>query len=346
MTKPRLRALVLAAGRGERLRPLTDSVPKPLLPIAGEPVAAHTLERLRRAGCEAAALNLHHLGDAIRARFGGDFAGMPLEYSPEATLQGTLGALYPMREFLRQAEAVVIVNGDSHCRWPIEALVRRHQRSGAQATLLLVKRAPADELAGGGVAIDRKGHAVGFRGAVLPGVPADELRRRVFGGAHVLSPGLLERVPEGPGDIISGLYQALLAEGGTIATLTTARPWHDLGKPRRYLEAALDAGLRWGPLSRARISPEAQVDPSARLRRAVVEGESRIERGAFVERSLVLPGAVIGAGSRLHETIVGYGAVVPPGTSVERRLVTSRGPQPAPPQATVVGNLVFTLLDD
>jgi len=345
LTRPRLRALVLAAGRGERLRPLTDTVPKPLLPIAGEAVAAHTLERLQRAGCEAAALNLHHLGDAIRARFGGDFAGMPLEYSPESTLQGTLGALYPLREFLRQAEAVVIVNGDSHCRWPIEALVRRHLRSGAQATLLLVKRAPADELRGGGVAVDRAGRAAGFRGAILPGVPESELRRRVFGGAHVLAPGLLERVPEGPGDIISGLYQALLAEGGTIATVTTGRAWHDLGKPRRYLEAALAGGLRWGPLGRTRVAPQAQVEAGARLRRAVVEGDARIERGSLVERSLVLPGAVIGAGSRLCDTIVGFGAIVPPGTSVERRLVTPRGPQPPPAQATVVGNLVFTLLD-
>ena len=83
MKKLRLRALVLAAGRGERLRPLTDSAPKPLLPVAGQAVAAHTLERLRRAGCEEVALNLHYLGEQIHDRFGDSFAGMPLRYSPE-----------------------------------------------------------------------------------------------------------------------------------------------------------------------------------------------------------------------------------------------------------------------
>jgi mannose-1-phosphate guanylyltransferase len=336
---------VLAAGRGERLRPLTDFIPKPLLPIAGEAVAAHTLERLRRAGCEAVALNLHHLGGMIRERFGADFAGMPLHYSPEETLQGTLGALYPLRDFLRPAEAVVIVNGDSHCRWPIEALVRRHLRRRADATLLLVKRAPAEELRRG-VAVDRDGRVAGIRDAIPGGRAGAELRRRVFGGAHVLAPALLERVPEGPGDIISGLYQPLLAEGRTLTSLLTGRGWHDLGKPRRYLLAALDGGLHWLWGGRSRVAPQARVEPGARLRQTVIEGAARIERGARLERSLVLSGAVVGAGCRLHETIVGPGAVLPPGTAVERRLITPRGPLAPAPRATVVGNLVFTGFDD
>jgi mannose-1-phosphate guanylyltransferase len=341
LTRPRLRALVLAAGRGERLRPLTDFVPKPLLPLAGEPVAAHTLERLRRAGCEAVALNLHHLGEQIRARFGDEFEGMALRYSPEAVLQGTLGALYPLREFLAAADAVLLVNGDSHCRWPIEALVRRHLRRRADATLLLVDRAPTDEPRG--VTTDRAGRVRAFRGATAEGIEPGELRRRVFGGAHVLSPALLERVAEGPGDIIAGLYQPLLAAGGAIQSLRTGRRWHDLGKPRRYLVAALDAGLHWG--GRSRVSEEAVVEPGARLRHAVVERGATVAAGARLDRTLVLPGAVIGAGCRLRETIVGIGAVVPSGSAVERRLITPRGKESPAAQATVVGNLVFTLLD-
>lgn len=342
MTKPRLRALVLAAGRGERLRPLTDSVPKPLLPLAGQPVAGHTLERLRRAGCEAAALNLHHLGDQIRARFGGDLDGMALTYSPEATLQGTLGALYPLREFLAQAEAIVLVNGDSYCRWPIEALVRRHLRERADATLLLAERAGADEPRG--VTLDRGGRVLGFRGAVPASASPGEWSQRVFAGAHVLSPALLERVPAGPGDIIAGLYQPVLDGGGKISTLSTRRRWHDLGRPRRYLTAALDTGLGW-PGGRSRIVPGAIVERGARLRHSVVEAGAKVAAGARLVRSLVLPGAVVGPGCRLDEVIVGFGAALPSGTAVERRLVTPRGKEAPPPAATVVGQLVFTLLD-
>ena len=100
MPPGRLRALVLAAGRGKRLRPLTDSTPKPLLPVAGVPILGHTLAQLAAVGCEGVAINLHHLGEAIRRRFGGDFAGMPLTYSEEPQLLGTLGALHPLRDFL------------------------------------------------------------------------------------------------------------------------------------------------------------------------------------------------------------------------------------------------------
>jgi NDP-sugar pyrophosphorylase family protein len=342
LTKPRLRALVLAAGRGERLRPLTDSVPKPLLPLAGQAVAAHTLERLCRAGCEATALNLHHLGDQIRAHFGDDFEGMTLAYSPEAALQGTLGALYPLREFLAEAQAVVLVNGDSHCRWPIEALVRRHLRESADATLLVAERAGADEPRG--LTLDRAGRVVGFRGSVPASAAPGEWSQRVFAGAHVLTPALLERVPEGPGDIIAGLYQPLLDGGGRIATLSTRRRWHDLGKPRRYLAAALDSGLGW-PAGRSRVAAGAIVERGARLRHSVVERGARVAAGARLVRSLVLPGAVVGSGCRLHEVIVGFGAVLPNGTAVERRLVTPLGKEAAPPAATVVGQLVFTLLD-
>ena len=110
MRRPRLRALVLAAGRGERLRPLSATIPKPLLPVAGRPLVAWTLERLREAGVEAAALNLHWLGGAIRERFGDSFRGMPLVYSEERELLGTGGALPPLRDFLSDCDVALIVN--------------------------------------------------------------------------------------------------------------------------------------------------------------------------------------------------------------------------------------------
>ena len=95
-----VRALVLAAGLGERLRPLTEFLPKPLLPVAGRPVAGHTLRALRKVGCEAAALNLHHLGDMVRSALGESYEGLPLTYSVEPRLLGTLGPLFALRDFL------------------------------------------------------------------------------------------------------------------------------------------------------------------------------------------------------------------------------------------------------
>ena len=113
MSRPQIRAVVLAAGLGTRLRPLTATVPKPLLPVLGRPLVEHTLERLEAIGCEAAALNLHHLAGAVRAGLGERFGSMPLVYSAEERLLGTLGALGPLRDFLAPADPT-----SSTASWP------------------------------------------------------------------------------------------------------------------------------------------------------------------------------------------------------------------------------------
>src|SRR5215470_4807101 len=162
----RIRAVVLAAGLGTRLRPLTDLTPKPLLPVRGVPILGHTLARLAAAGCEAVAVNLHYLGDQIRKRFGDAHAGMPLTWSEEPEILGTLGALHPLKEFFAPADLVLLINGDSLCRWPLRRLVRRHlaahQANGAQATLALASRPDPAEF-GGGVGIDPAGRIQSFR---------------------------------------------------------------------------------------------------------------------------------------------------------------------------------------
>ena len=338
---PRLRALVLAAGRGTRLSPLTDAIPKPLLPVTGEPLLGHTLRRLAAAGCEAAAVNLHHHGEQIRQRFGDHFAGLPLTWSDEPRLLGTLGALLPLRDFFRGADLVLIVNGDSLCRWPLAELVRRHQESGALATLLLAARADPAAF-GGGVAVDRRGRIVSMRPQAGAAADPRGLRRRVFAGAHVLSPILLQRLPAAagaaaaaPADIVRDLYEPLLAERpGSLATLTTTRRWHDAGTPRRYLAATLD----WANLGRTGrgaseagagsgrwISPAAEVARSASVSRCSVEAGCRIGEGARLEGSVLLPGARVGAGAGLRDSILGPGAELPAGSHVESRLVVAGG---------------------
>lgn len=356
MPPARLRALVLAAGLGTRLRPLTDALPKPLLPVAGLPILGHTLTRLAEAGCEAAAINLHHQGEEIRRRLGDEFAGMALTYSLEPELLGTGGALYPLREFLSAADCVLLVNGDSLCRWPFRRMLRRHREAGAPATLLLARR-PDPEAFGGGVAIDREGWVLSFRRGEPEhdpggsGGPAQSAgaRRLVFAGAHVLDPALLARVGPGPSDIVRDLYTPLLAEGGRIAAAVTSGLWHDLGTPRRFLEASLEwahAGWPERLWRRSWISPEAAIGSGARVRRSAVESGVRVGERARVERSVLLPGSQVGEGSFLREVVLGVGAAVPPGSWVERRLVTARRDgTPRGLDDSVVGGAVYTPLD-
>lgn len=344
----RIRALVLAAGEGRRLRPLTQQLPKPLLPAVGQSVLAHTLNQLERIGCDAVALNLHHCGERIERRIGERWGRLPITYSREADLLGTLGALCPLRGFFEDCDLGLLLNGDTLCRWPLKALVRHHLKTGPDATLLCLSSVEP-EAYGGGIGLDGNGVVVQFRRSG-PQVAAAKVRR-VFGGVHVMSPKLLGRVPREvrPGDIIGDLYQPLLTDGATFRTVTSARAWHDLGTPERYLHGILDwsrgrVPLRW--IRRNWVSSSARVDRGVRLRGACVEAGATVERGARLRRVIALPGSRIGSGARLVDAIVGPNVVIPGGSAVERRMITSladgRRDQGGD---SVLGQLVFSPIE-
>lgn len=335
---------MLSAGFGTRLRPVTDSIPKPLLPVRGTPVGAITLERLRRAGCEAVALNLHYLADEVRRGFGDEYRGMPLVYSHEEEILGTLGALAPLASFFDGCDEVILVNGDSLCRWPLRRLLRRHRRTGAAATLLVSSAADPAEY-GGGIAVEKDGRVRTFRQREDP----DGVKRRVFLGAHVLSAELLARAPEEFSHIVHDLYEPLIEEGRTIQTVATGRRWHDLGTPRRYRDAAIAGGvapppLRW--LRRTWTAPDAEVHFSVGLHRTVVETGCKVGANVRLRDSLLLPGARIGDGSRLDGCVVGPGAVLPPETRVRDRMVCRRTAAGTVPEgSSIVGDLLYAPLD-
>lgn len=316
----RVRALVLCAGRGERLRPLTGAVPKPLLPVAGRAVAMRTIDLLHRAGCEIA-VNLFHLGDAVQRGLetGTGDRGIELHFEVEPDLLGTLGAVVNLRAFLAGAEDVVLVNGDSLCRWPIREALDRHRRSGADVTLQL----GWDDRVGGGVEVDPRGLVVGLRDLRVGPVRG---RKRTFQGLHVLSRRVVEQIPPRPSsnDIVEGLYQPLLHSGARIVGFRSRRPWHDLGTPRRYLEGALDWGRTAGGRRRRRrfVAPGVSVAPGATVEHSVLESGSHVADAAVVERSLVMPGARVGAATRLSETIIAPGIRVPDGACINGQLVT------------------------
>jgi mannose-1-phosphate guanylyltransferase len=323
---PRPRGLVLAAGLGTRLRPLTEATPKPLLPVVGKPVLAHTLDRLAAAGCDAVAINLHHHGGQIRAAFGDSYQGMPITWSVEPRLLGTLGALEPLHGFLAAAEVVLLINGDSLCNWPLAELLARHRERGATATLLLASRPDAADF-GGGVAVGRDGGILSFR----PAGAARGKRRLVFAGAHALAPSLLIRIASRaaaeavPADIVRDLYEPLLAERpGSLASLTTGRRWHDLGTPRRFLAATLE----WLPAGRRGAAPlwiaaGALVEAGATVRRSSVEAGCRVGKGAWIEDSVLLTGSQVEAGSVVRRSILGPGTVLPAGSEILDQVVAA-----------------------
>jgi len=348
MAEPRIRALVLAAGHGMRLRPLTDVVPKPLLPILGQPVIEQTLTALAEAGCEAAAINLHHLGHVIEERFGGAYHGMRLVYSREPELLGTLGALGPLASFAAEADLFIVVNGDSLCRWPLAALVRRHRKAAPAATLMLTKRADPRQF-GGGVIVGRDRSIRSLRG----GEPGDKEHRRVFAGAHVFDPTILQRATrelgDQPADFVTDLYEPLLEADETLQAFESRRHWHDLGTPERYLDGARNWGLGRWPRRFWRsswLAPGATVSPDAQLRGAVVERGAVISAGCRIDRSLILDGAVIGSGARLRRAVVGPDVIVPEDSTITGHMVTTMRADLVPRAIdSVVGDIVCSRLE-
>lgn len=347
MSRPRLRALVLAAGHGTRLRPLTDNLPKPLLPVAGRPVLDYTLDALLAVGCQAAAVNLHHLGGQIRAHYGDDYRGMRLEWSvEEGERQGTLGALHPLKVFLAESDAVILLNGDTLCPWPLKRMLRHHRASGAEATLLLTGRVDPAGFAGG-VGIDRDGRVLSFwQGATERGEVA---RRAVFAGAHVLDPKLLAGIEAGPADIVRTLYLPMLERPGRIHAVHSRRRWHDLGTPRRYLDGVLDWGRGAWPRRfwrRTWVADEARVEPGAHVRRSVVEPGATVARGARLDGAVVLAGARVPGGARVRDSIVGLGVELPAEASIDSRLITAARDGLTIDEAdSQVGGLIYTPLD-
>jgi NDP-sugar pyrophosphorylase family protein len=336
---------VLSAGRGERLRPLTDVLPKPLMPVLGVAVVERTLRLLAAAGVECTAVNLHHLGAAIRDGLGAGIGGMSLTYSNEEMLLGTLGPFGRLQEFFDGVDPILLVNGDSLCRWPVAAVARVHRASGADATLLLSSRADPRHF-GGGVVTDRHGRVLSFRGGAGDGATA---RRGVFAGLHVVSGHLLRDVAPRPSDIVRELYEPILERGGLIHGVFTRRHWHDLGLPSRYLRAVLSQARRphrGSRIGRSWQAPDVSVASSAKIRAVVLESGAQVESDARIESSLLLAGARVSSRADITRSILGPGVEVGAGRRIERQLVTRYRPDASlRPVDTIEGDLVFTPLD-
>jgi mannose-1-phosphate guanylyltransferase len=328
-----LAGMVLCAGLGTRLRPLTERLPKPAVPVCGLPLVRFALARLAGAGVRRAVVNTHHLAgpmaDAARASAGA--LGLDLAVSHEAVIAGTGGALREARRHLAGAEAIVLWNGDVLFDLDLGPVLAAHRASGALATMVLAPMPEGERYAP--VEVDLAGSVRRIAGH---GPGGDGLSPLHFTGVHVLAPALLDAVPDQPFacDINRHVYPPLLGAGRVRGHLGPGY-WNDAGTPRRYLEANLDLlrgrippsrlhganpfeGLR--PLGKAGvwIAPDAQVDPGAALEAPALLGpRSRVESGATVG-----PGAVVGSGCRVaagasvRESVLWDGTALAPGEEV------------------------------
>lgn len=231
-----MKAMILAAGLGTRLRPLTDSLPKPLLPIAGRPLIVWNLLLLRRHGITEVIVNLHHLGHLIEQALGdGSQWRMTIAYSKEPVLLGTGGGLKQAEPFF-DGEPFVVLNGDTLFDLDLGELAAVHRQSRALATMAL--REDPEPERWGAVELDAAGHVLRINGRGREtGKPGD---KRMFAGVHVMHPRLLADVPAGRESSIIEAYVRAIQAGEIVAGYDLAGYWSDIGTPERYEEAKRD----------------------------------------------------------------------------------------------------------
>lgn len=232
-------AMVLAAGFGTRLRPVTETVPKALVPVGGRPMIEYPIRALAAAGVERVVVNLHHLGDRIPAALGdGRRLGVEILYSPEETILETGGGIARARPLLGDGDAFV-VNCDALTDADLATLARRHVESGAAATLLL--REDPDAARYGLVETTTDERIGRFLGRLAPDVEPSVLRPRMFCGVQVISPALDEWMPPAASfSITRDVYAPAVADGARLLGVDHRGYWKDLGTPASLAEAERD----------------------------------------------------------------------------------------------------------
>ncbi len=235
------RAMVLAAGKGTRLAPLTDTLPKPLMAVAGRPLLVHILEFLRAGGIEDVVVNLHHLGHRIEETIGdGRQFGLHVQYSREKQIRDTGGGIKHAQPLLA-GEPFVVVNGDSLLELRLAELIAFHRAHGGVATLAL--RADPDVGRYGAVEVDGDARVRRIVG-LPPGDVAGPLRALMFPGLHVLEPEVFDWMDQGAAFSVTRVtYPRLLAAGKPLYGFETTARWVNIDTPAS-LAAANDTLTR------------------------------------------------------------------------------------------------------
>lgn len=300
-----MRAVVLVGGFGTRLRPLTLTVPKPMLPIGHVPMIARLVERLGRGGVTEVVLALGFRPEPFIEAFPDGYCGdVALTYAVEPEPLDTAGAIKFAAEFAGIDDTFVVANGDVMTDLDVSALVAAHRSFGAEATLHLI--GVEDPSAFGVVDLAADGSVRAFVEKPAPGTEPSNL---INAGTYVFEPSVLDRIPAATKvSVERDTFQRLVADG-RLYGVATDDYWIDAGVPTLYRAANLDLldGKRRTERCDA-VAASADVAPDAVVEHSIVGAHVHVAPGATVIDSVLLPGASVGSGARVERSLV-MGAV-------------------------------------
>jgi mannose-1-phosphate guanylyltransferase len=340
-----MQAVILVGGEGTRLRPLTSSVPKPVVPLVDRPMMVYMLEWLQRHGIDDVIMSCGFKATNVRTVLGdGSQLGISLRFVEEPDPRGTAGALKFAERFLD--ERFLMLNGDVLTDLDLSAQIAQHERTGATGTLALV---PVPDPSSYGLVRVREDRSVD---EFLEKPSADAVldTNLISAGAYVLERSILDLIPPDRNVSIEREVWPVLVDDGLYGYVDDDAYWLDIGTPERYLQATcdiLEGNVRTAVAGRLGDGFLA-VDPSATVAgraippalvgaRSTVAGGARVGSlavladdvsvggGTTVERSVVLDGASIGSGCVLSDCIVGPGARIGDRTQILGGAVVGEG---------------------
>lgn len=309
--------MILAAGGGTRLYPLTFATAKPMVPVLNRPVMAHIVALLRRHGVTHLIANLHHHGEQIASYFGdGSQFGVSLEYSREEQILGTAGGARNVASFFG-GESFLVIGGDDLADFDLTAMTAFHRERSALATIAVSQVDPGRVSQFGIVVTEDDGRIKSFEEKPQ----ANEAKSRLANtGVYILEPEVLDLVPAGEFfDFGKQVFPLLLERGAPFFAWVAAGYWKDIGNPQEYLEANVDSldGRAGITAEGEEIAPGVWRDGAAEIVSGAVEGPAvlgagcRVESAGHVRRPVIGAGARIPGRARLDECVVWDGVDVP-----------------------------------
>jgi NDP-sugar pyrophosphorylase family protein len=311
-----MRAMILAAGYGTRLWPLTIDRAKPAIPFMGRPLVGYVAEYLARFGFREVVVNLHHRPESVRAALGdGSRFGVRLQYVEEPSILGTSGALDNARELL-DGDTFVVINGKLATDIDLNEALETHRSAGALATLVLRRNVEREQYS---IVRARDGMVEGFGGFPLSDNASGVVRAAadvedaevplMFTGIQILDPRIFSFIPRGVfSHTVTDVYIPALKEGEVIAAHVARGYWHELSTVKRYLDTSLELMKSEG--RDLELGEGSHVEPGADVRESVLWEGVRVSEGASVRGSVLGAGVVIGRGERIENSVVVHAELI------------------------------------
>jgi NDP-sugar pyrophosphorylase family protein len=290
-----MKAMILAAGLGTRLRPLTDKIPKALIPVVNTPVILRTVDYLSRHGIHQIIVNAHHLSrQLIEFLNTNEPADMNIEVRTESRILGTGGGIKNVEDFFDN-ECFVVINSDIVLDIDLSRALKQHREQRPLATLIVHDREPYNQLW-----IEKDGTITDIGTVSTPG-------RKAFTGIHILEPEIFSHIPAGGFFDIIDCYRHLIVSGKVIkAHGSSGHYWRDIGTIRTYMVANREVSEQ--PFT---VGPGCSLDSSATLRDwAVIGPDCILEKDAHVCRAILWSGVHVRAGVRIVDSIATHGKQV------------------------------------